>query len=340
MTNPNPADLVDRQPAQPATSTQVSDDPSRRRISSATRQQGFFLAVIVAMFLAAMPFLPQFHNGQYLMIQLSSYAAILIMALGQTFVVIQVGFDLSTGAMQGFMGGLVFVLVGWQVPDGLVILAGLGAALAVGVLVHGLLIAKAKINFFIVTLASFTILPSLLRVLLNGSSKPVFSPTLDAMANGSIAGIRTPVIIGAVVFGVMWVLLNRTVFGRNVYAVGSNPEAARLAGVNVDRVAMICYGICALCAGIAGLLLVGSLGAADPSAGLGNEFFALTAVLLGGTRFSGGAGTLFGTLLGLLFLIVLSNILLLSGLPQFWIGAVQGVVLLVAVGIDRARRDA
>ena len=145
---------------------------------------------------------------------------------------------------------------------------------------------------------------------------------------------------GAVVFGAMWVLLNRTVFGRNVYAVGSNPEAARLAGVNVDRVAMICYGICALCAGIAGLLLVGSLGAADPSAGLGNEFFALTAVLLGGTRFSGGAGTLFGTLLGLVFLIVLSNILLLSGLPQFWIGAVQGVVLLVAVGIDRARRDA
>ena len=134
-------------------------------------------------------------------------------------------------------------------------------------------------------------------------------------------------------------LLNRTVFGRNVYAIGSNPEAARLAGVNVDRVTMICYGLCALCAGIAGLLLVGSLGAADPSAGLGNEFFALTAVLLGGTRFSGGAGTLLGTLLGLLFLIVLSNILLLSGLPQFWIGAVQGVVLLVAVGIDRARRD-
>lgn len=315
-------------------------EPASTRGSSTVRQQGLFLLIVIAMFVVAMPFLPQLHNGQYVMVQLATYAAVLIMALGQTFVVIQVGFDLSTGAMQGFIGGLVFLLVGWQLADGLVILAALAAALAIGVLVHGLLIAKAKMNFFIVTLASFTILPSLLRVILDGSSKPVYSPALDSLANGSVAGIRTPIILAIVVFAALWVLLNRTVFGRNVYAVGSNREAARLAGVHVDRVTMTCYGICALCAGIAGLLLVGSLGAADPSAGLGNEFFALTAVLLGGTRFSGGQGTLLGTLLGLLFLIVLSNILLLSGMPQFWIGAVQGVVLLVAVGIDRARRDA
>ncbi|MCW2619729.1 MAG: hypothetical protein JWR28_2878, partial [Modestobacter sp.] len=170
-------------------------------------------------------------------------------------------------------------------------------------------------------------------------SKPVFSPALDWLANSSTLGIRNPVILAAIVFAVLWVVLNRTVFGRNVYAVGSNREAARLAGVRVDRVTMTSYAICAVCAGIAGLLLLGSLGAADPSAGLGNEFFALTAVLLGGTRFSGGQGSLAGTLLGLLFLVVLSNILLLGGMPQFWIGAVQGVVLLAAVGIDRARRD-
>jgi ribose transport system permease protein len=223
--------------------------------------------------------------------------------------------------------------------DGPVILLALLVAAAIGFAVHGLLIAKAKMNFFIVTLASFTILPSLLRVILDGSSKPVFSPALDWLANGTTLGIRNPVVVAAVVFALLWVLLNRTVFGRNVYAVGSNREAARLAGVRVDRITMACYGVCALCAGIAGLLLLGSLGAADPSAGLGNEFFALTAVLLGGTRFSGGQGSLAGTLLGLVFLVVLSNILLLGGMPQFWIGAVQGVVLLAAVGIDRARRD-
>lgn len=316
------------------------EEPTRRRASSPVRQQGLFLVIVLAMFVGAMPFLSQLRSGPYLMVQLATYAAVLIMALGQTFVVLQVGFDLSTGAMQGFVGGLVFLLVGWGLVDGLVIVVALAAALAIGVLVHGVLIAKAKMNFFIVTLASFTILPSLLRVILDGSSKPVFSPALDSLANGSVLGVRTPVVIAAVVFVVLWVLLNRTVFGRNVYAAGSNREAARLAGVHVDRVTMACYGICALCAGIAGLLLVGNLGAADPSAGLGNEFFALTAVLLGGTRFSGGQGTLFGTLLGLVFLVVLSNILLLSGMPQFWIGAVQGAVLLVAVGIDRARRDA
>lgn len=315
-------------------------EPAAPRSGSTVRQQGLFFAIVVAMFVLAMPFLPQLSNGPYLMVQLATYAAVLVMALGQTFVVIQVGFDLSTGALQGFVGGLVFLMVGWQFADGLVIVAALAVALSIGVLVHGLLIAKARMNFFIVTLASFTILPSLLRVILDGSSKPVFSPALDSLANGSVAGVRNPVIVALVVFALLWVLLNCTVFGRNVYAVGSNREAARLAGVNVDRVTMTCYGICALCAGVAGLLLVGTLGAADPSAGLGNEFFALTAVLLGGTRFSGGQGTLLGTLLGLLFLIVLSNILLLSGMPQFWIGAVQGAVLLVAVGIDRARRDA
>lgn len=312
--------------------------PSAGR-SAAVRQQGLFLGIIIVMFLLALPFLPQMRSGQFLMVQLATYSAVLIMALGQTFVVIQVGFDLSTGAMQGFVGGLVFLFVGWGIADGPMMLLALAVALGIGLFVHGLLIAKAKMNFFIVTLASFTILPSLLRVLLDGSSKPVFSPTLDSLANGSILGIRTPVILAVVVFVLLWILLNRTVFGRNVYAVGSNREAARLAGVHVDRVTMLCYGLCALCAGIAGLLLVGSLGAADPSAGIGNEFFALTAVLLGGTRFSGGQGTLFGTLLGLLFLLVLSNILLLSGMPQFWIGAVQGAVLLIAVGIDRARRD-
>jgi ribose/xylose/arabinose/galactoside ABC-type transport system permease subunit len=322
-----------------APASDVAEAPAPRG-SSSLRQQGLFAAITLVMFLGAMPFLDQLRNGQYLMVQLATYAAVLIMALGQTFVVLQVGFDLSTGAMQGFVGGLVFVMVSWQIADGLVILLSLAGALAIGVLVHGVLIAKAKMNFFIVTLASYTILPSLLRVILDGSSKPVYSPALDSLANGSILGIRTPVLLAGVVFAVLWIVLNRTVFGRNVYAVGSNREAARLAGVHVDRVTMACYGICALCAGVAGLLLVGTLGAADPTAGLGNEFFALTAVLLGGTRFSGGQGSLFGTLLGLLFLVVLANILLLSGMPQFWIGAVQGVVLLIAVGIDRARRDA
>jgi ribose transport system permease protein len=312
-------------------------DRSRRLLPGG--QQAVFLVVIALMLAGALVFLPQLRSSTYLMVQLATYSAVLIMALGQTFVVIQVGFDLSTGAVQGFVGGLVYLMVSWGMADGPVILLALLIAGAIGFAVHGLLIAKAKMNFFIVTLASFTILPSLLRVILDGSSKPVFSPALDWLSNGTTLGIRNPVVVAAVVFALLWVLLNRTVFGRNVYAIGSNREAARLAGVRVDRVTMACYGVCALCAGIAGLLLLGSLGAADPSAGLGNEFFALTAVLLGGTRFSGGQGSLAGTLLGLVFLVVLSNILLLGGMPQFWIGAVQGVVLLAAVGIDRARRD-
>lgn len=304
-----------------------------------SRQHLLFAGLLVVMFLAAMVFLPQLRNGNYLMVQAATYAGPLIMALGQTFVVLQVGFDLSIGAMQGFVGGLVYLLIGWGTMDLWVIVLVLLATTAIGTLVHGVLIAKLKMNYFIVTLATYTILPSLLRVILNGSSKAMYSPTLDYLANGTFLGLRVPIWIAAIVFAGLWVLLNRTVFGRNVYAVGSNREAARLAGVNVAAVTMAVYGIAAGCAGLAGLLLVGTMGAADPSAGLGNEFLALTAVLLGGTRFSGGQGTLVGTLLGILFLVVLSNILLLSGMPQFWIGAVQGLVLLISVGIDRARRE-
>ena len=272
--------------------------------------------MVVLLFAGALIFLPAMRDGSYLMVQLATYSAIAIMALGQTFVVIHVGFDLSTGAVQGFTGGIVYVLVGWHWNDGLVILGALAVATLVGAGLHGLLIAKLKMNFFIVTLATFTILPSLLRVMLDGSSKAVFSPTLDTLAYGSTLGVRNQVILALVVFAVLWAVLNLTVFGRNVYAIGSNREATRLAGVRVDRVTVACYGLSALCAGIAGLMLVGNLGAADPGAGLGNEFLALTAVLLGGTRFSGGQGSLFGTILGVVFLLLLTNILLLSGLPQ------------------------
>lgn len=303
------------------------------------RQQTLFAIILLAMFFGSMPFIAQMHDTKFLMLQLATYSAVLVMALGQTFVVLQVGFDLSTGAVQGFTGGLIYLMVSQGSSDAIVILVCLLAATAIGAVVHGLLITKFKMSYFIVTLATYTILPSLLRVILDGASKPVYSPGLDFLSNGVILGIRTPIVVAAVVFAVLWIVLNRTVFGRNVYAVGSNREAARLAGLPVTAITMACYGICSLCAGIAGLLLLGNLGAADPSAGIGNEFFALTGVLLGGTRFSGGQGSLFGTLLGILFLVVLANILLLSGMPQFWIGAVQGVVLLVAVGIDRARRD-
>lgn len=313
--------------------------PDNRRDLTSLGQQGMFLGVVVLMFVSALAFLPAMRDGSYLMIQLSAYSGIAIMALGQTFVVLQVGFDLSTGAVQGFTGGVVYILVGWHWNDLLVIVGALAVSVFIGVVIHGLLIAKLKMNYFIVTLATFTILPSLLRVTLDGSSKSLASPALDSLAYGATFGIRNQVILAAGAFVVLWAVLNLTVFGRNVYAVGSNREAARLVGVRVGLVTVACYGISALCAGIAGLMLVGNLGAADPGAGLGNEFLALTAVLLGGTRFSGGQGSLFGTILGVAFLGLLTNVLLLSEMPQFWIGAVQGVTLLVAVAVDKARRE-
>ncbi|WP_235734392.1 ABC transporter permease [Nocardioides alcanivorans] len=260
------------------------------RIAPAVRQQLVFGAVVLALFLGSMPFLPQMRDPNYLSLQLATYAAVFIMALGQTVVVLQVGFDVSIGALQGLTGALVFVLIQRQVSDPALIVGCLVLTFVFGAFVNGLLITKLKINFIIVTLAMFTILPSISQILLSGTSQPIYSPALDWMANGTVLGVRTPILLAAAVMALLWILLNTTVFGRQVYATGSNREAARLAGVPVDAITMACYGICALCAGLAGLMLVGSIGAADPASGLGNEFFALTAVLLGGTRISGGQG--------------------------------------------------
>jgi ribose transport system permease protein len=269
-----------------------------------------------------------------------SFSAIpLVVALGETLVVLGRGVDLSTGSMVGLSGAIFAKLYLDGVPLWLAFFLTLAIGLALGVCLNGFLITKARISFLIVTLGTFSIFRSQVEVLLGGQSVTIFSGTMDRLANGRSHGIPNVVILAGAIYLLTLLLLRATVYGRSLYAVGANPEAARLAGINVDAVMIIAYGLCATLAALAGLLTVGQLGSAQPTAGVGMELAAIAAVLLGGTRFSGGYGGVTRTLLGVIFLGVLNNVLFIGGVSSFWQGTASGLVLIAAVAIDRTRRD-
>jgi ribose transport system permease protein len=298
-----------------------------------------FPAALIAMTLFGLIAYPTFRSVDGLLNVLSFSSILMIVALGQTLVVLGRGADLAVGSMAGLSGAIFATRLadGW--PAWLAAAAALLVGLGVGIVLHGLLITKARISFLIVTLGTFSILRSQVQVILDGQSVTVDAPTLDNLANGRWLGVPALVWVAGLLYVATVLLLRCTGFGRSLYAVGSNPVAARLAGLPVDRVVIIAFALCAVLASFAGLLIVGQLGSAQPTAGAGLEMSSLAAVLLGGTRFSGGNGNVTRTLFGVLFLGILNNILFIAGVSSFWQGTASGVVLIAAVAIDRSRKE-
>ncbi|NUH40153.1 ABC transporter permease [Streptomyces samsunensis] len=293
---------------------------------------------LVTLIVFGMVTFPSFRSVDNFVNILAFSSVLLIAAIGETFVVIGRGADLSVGSMVGLSGAILAVLVldGW--PPMLAVIAALTLGVAIGI-VHGLLITKLRISFLIVTLGTFGILRSQVQVLLHGQSKTVSVPFLEQLANGRIGPIPDLVIVAVIVYLVATLVLRTTGYGRALYAVGASPEAARLAGIPVARVTIIAFAISAGAAAFAGLLTLGTLGSAQITAGTGMEMTALSAVLLGGTRFSGGFGSTTRTLFGVLFLGVLNSLLYAAGVSSFWQGTASGLVLIAAVALDRTRKD-
>jgi ribose transport system permease protein len=188
-------------------------------------------------------------------------------------------------------------------------------------------------------LATLTIYRGLANVLTEGQTELIpDSPIVEVLAEGSVGPVPIPALIGiAVIVGFVY-LLRFTYFGRNIYAIGGNEEAARLAGIRVVLIKMSVYGLLGLTVGLATVLQTGRLAAASPTVGSGLELVALAAVLLGGTHLGGGQGSVAGTVVGVLLLATIHNGLTISGVSLFWQGVITGAVLLVAVGFDRFRR--
>jgi ribose transport system permease protein len=262
---------------------------------------------------------------------------LLLLAVGLTFVLLTGGIDLSVGGMMGF-SAIVCWRLAEHMPVGLATAAAVLVALVVGLVTNGLLIGRAGLSFLVVTIGTASLLHGVAQVWSGGQSQTVFQHDfLVRLGSERIAGVPLTVLLAAVVFVIAVLVLRYTGFGRMVYAVGGNPEAARLAGVNVAGIRVAVYTLCATLAGLAGVIQVARVTSASPDAGLGMELTAGAAVLLGGTSFLGGRGSLFGTLLGVLFLGVLQNGVTLAGVSPFWSNVVSGVVLIVAIGLDRLR---
>ena len=312
----------------PATTTE-----RRKRIISLLQQQGALIALIAACIFGFARY-STFLTPENLLNVLRQNSMLGLMALGMTFVILTAGIDLSVGSLLAVAGIVAATLS----PQGTLValLGGVTAAAILGA-VNGLVIAKVRIQPFVVTLAMM-IAARGAALAFTGENSVRLDPGatgLTWLGRGWVGPIPVPVLLLGLAFLVGWVVLRHTSFGRHVYAVGDEEGAARLLGLQVDRVLLATYAISGALAGLAGVLLAARLGAGQPVAGTGWELDAIAAVVVGGTVLTGGKGGAGLTLTGVLLLGVILNLLNLEGtLSPWWQWVIRGAFLLAVVVVQ------
>lgn len=295
---------------------------------------GFAVLVIIVSILA-----PGFLKVRNLMNLLRQYSIVGILSVGMTLIILTGKFDISVGFLCGCCGVVlakcmtVFGLSVWIAVPITLLFGG-----AVGLL-NGFLIAELKIPSMIATLAMGEILNGAVLLLTNGYPISISSNFLSAVGKNSLLGVPIPAIIFFTAVLVAYFVLTKTVFGRSIYAVGGNAEAARLSGIKVNKVIMTTFFINGLLVALTGIVLSSRVMTATATAGNGYELDAIASVVIGGTRVSGGEGSVLRTIVGVLFLGVLSNALNLLGINAHLQYLLKGAVIILAVGYDSFSRD-
>jgi len=276
---------------------------------------------------------PQFLTAQNLLNVVTNASDLALIAAGLTLVVILGGIDVSTGFAVGVLAWIVGTLLGGAVPPALVLAVAIGGGVAIG-LINGALVARLSIPSIVATLGTSAILQTVLFLL--WGSRDLFSPPVLPALSGQarLLGLPVLVLIVLAVYAVLQFVLSATRFGRSVFAVGSNRDAAVLAGIDVTRVRLICYAVLGGLVGVAACTYIGRVGVVQASSGNELTLLAIAAVVVGGTSILGGEGSLIRTLGGLLFITVLQNGVVLAGVPPLWNGLMVGLVILLAVSID------
>lgn len=266
---------------------------------------------------------------------LDSNAAIFIIAVGITFNMLTGGVDLSVGSTAALSGLLLSELLRIGTPQLLSIALVLFFGLSLGLAVNGFLIGKLRLSFFVVTLGTMAAYRGALLVYTQARTSYLYNwPLITSIGSGSFLGVRTPTFLMLIVFLIGFFILGFTNYGKSIYAVGGNEEAANLAGLNTNRVLVSVYGVSGLLAALGGIIRSGRFAIVSPAAFTGVELEVAAAVLLGGTSFFGGTGGVSGTLIGVLFIGVLKNGLSLMGVSSDLQGIFTGVVLILAVVVD------
>lgn len=258
-----------------------------------------------------------------------------------TLVILTAGIDLSVGSVLALCGAFAATLIAMEVPVLIAVPTALLAGAILGA-ISGVIIAKGKVQAFIATLVTMTLLRGVTMVYTDG--RPIstgFTDVADSFAwfgTGYAMGIPVPIWLMVIVFAAAWYLLNHTRFGRYVYALGGNESATRLSGINVDRVKIGVYAICGFLSALAGIIITSRLSSAQPTAGMGYELDAIAAVVLGGTSLAGGKGRIMGTLIGALIIGFLNNALNLLDVSSYYQMIAKAVVILLAVLVDNKNK--
>jgi len=309
----------------------------KKNIKSKLQDYGVLIALIVLVvgISIASPSFRTFDNFMSLLRQSSINGFI---AFGMTCVILTGAIDLSVGSILA----LTTAFCAFFIKSGMPVLAAFLLALLCGVvfgIINGLMVTKGRLQPFIATMITMTVLRGFTLIFTNGQpiSKLGDSQLLKFIGKGEVFGIPFPVILFVIVFLIFFFVLNKTTFGRKIYATGSNAVSAKLAGVNVDKTKIAVYAISGLMAALSGLILLSRLGSAQPTLGDGYELDAIAAVALGGTSMNGGRGRIWGTMIGILIIAVLNNGLNILGVSSYWQAVVKGVVILIAVLSDRKR---
>lgn len=301
------------------------------------REAGILVALVILAATTALlnpRFLSAF-NRQILTRQIAVFG---IIAIGEMFVIITRGIDLSPGAMIA----MTCVLVAWFIAHGLGIVGAIIAVLAVSAGVgvwHGFFVSKLRIPPFIITLCTFLIARGLGGAITRGWPIINLPSSFSYLWYGMILGILpVPVLILAIVAGVSIFILRYSPLGRHIYAVGGSIEAARLSGINVDRTRIIVYTVSTILAGIVGILHAARLEQGTVSVGQTYELYAIASAVIGGTSLFGGIGTVLGTVIGASILSTIWNSMLLLKVSAYWQNVVLGVVIITAVTVDTLRK--
>jgi ribose transport system permease protein len=336
MTSPNETGASIQSSA--AGSVEAGSQSIQRRLAwRSTLQAVGMLPVLIILGIAFELMSGRFLSVQNLSIVAQQASINTVLAAGMTFVILTGGIDLSVGSI--LAASAMVAIMGSQIPEWGML--GIPAALLMGLvlgLANGALIAFVRLPPFIVTLGSLTAVRGLARLLGNDTTR--FNPDLPFafIGNGVLLGIPWLVWIALLFVVISWFILRRTVLGVHIYAVGGNQDAARLTGIKVWAVLLFVYAASGLASGLGGVMSAARLYAANGlQLGQSYELDAIAAVILGGTSFVGGIGSIWGTLIGALIIAVLSNGLILVGVSDIWQFIIKGFVIIGAVALDRYR---
>lgn len=310
-------------------------DKSLKEIAKKVVDSNYFvlIAVWIIMCIVFTKLQSNFFSYRNMLNILTSGSLVGLLCIGEAYLIIAGMIELSAGAVAAFSGVLAAILARDGLPLGAILPITIAGGLLFGLL-NGLLVTKIKLQPFITTLATRSIARGLAYIICQVKPVRIANESLNAVGSLQVLTVPLPVLILVVLIAVFGILLAKTEFGRNVYLVGGNPEAARLAGINVNKIKVQLFMISGAIATLGGVILAARMNSGQPGAAANVDTDAITAVVLGGIAMTGGTGTMFGTFLGLLVLLTLNNGLLVLGVTTYWQNVAKGVVLVFALALD------